>query len=225
MPTLAVDHPFVTALRDAALGRFPDDDGRTEVAGALPGPCDAVAFFARHTIVAADIEPDWVRAQAAHQIGSDGEDPSTELVSFLTAMRQRLADPPTYASVVTVAHHRAAVLRGELVEVDEPEPGWGSYRRDVRSFRYRNAGTDGAIFLGRGPGDRMDVFVRLNNPGRGGGGPSRELLAAALTLIPRGEVLFGSAPIHDTRALRTMLAGGFTPICTEALFLTRSRTP
>ena len=120
MTTLVADHPFVNALRDAALGRFPECDRCTEVAGALPGPCDAVAFFAGRTIVAADVEPDWVSAQAAHQIGSDAEDPSTGLVSFLTAMRQRLGNPPTYSSVVTVAHHRAAILRGELAEVDEP---------------------------------------------------------------------------------------------------------
>lgn len=220
--TTAVDHPFSRILRNAALGSFPEPSRTAEAVGALPGPCDAVAFLPGHTVVAADVDEQWLYDNLSYQKDRRPEDPSTGLGLFLAALRERLGGPPMYASVLTVAPHRAALLRGTLREHDEAaEPGWASYRRDVHCHRYEGGSTQGHIDVGRGPGDRLDVFVQVDSSVQGGGGPSRELLAAALTMVPAGEQLFGSAPVHDTRALRTMLAGGFTPICTEVLFLTR----
>lgn len=220
--TTAVDHPFSRILHDAALGSFPKHARTAEAVGALPGPCDAVAFLPGHTVVAADVDDAFLHEHLAYQRDRAPEDPSTGLGLFLAALRERLGNPPMYASVLAAAPHRAAILRGKLHRNDgEAEPGWGEYRTDVQCYRYRSGVTQGHIDIGRGPGGRIDGFVRVDSTLQGGGGPSRELLSTALTMVKPGEQLFGSAPVHDTRALRTMLAGGFTPICTEVLFLTR----
>ena len=220
--TTAIDHPFSRILRDAADGTFPPVERRAEVVGALPGPCDAVAFLPGNVVVAADVDEGWLAEALAYQKDRPVDDPSTGLGVFLGALAAQLGNPPMYASVLAVAPHRAALLRGKLTEVaGEADPGWAAYRRDVRSYRYAGSNTKGHIDIGRGPGDRRDVYVRVDSSRQGGGGPSRELLATALTMVKPGQQLFGSAPVHDVRALRTMLAGGFTPICTEVLFLTR----
>lgn len=220
--TAAVDHPFSTIVHNAARGNFPEPDRRAEVVGALPGPCDAVAFLPGHTVVAADVDEDWVFEQLSYQKDRAASDPSTGLGLFLAAMTTHLGNPPTFASVLTVAPHRAAMLRGELEEQPgTANPGWSPYRTDVRSYGYRSSGATGRLDMGRGPGGRLDVYIQVDEGARGGGGPSRELLTAAMTMVPSNTDLFGSAPVHDTRALRTMLGGGFTPVCTEVLFLTR----
>lgn len=223
--TTAVDHPFSRIVREAALGAFPPQDLKAEIVGALPGPCDAVAFLPGHCAIAADVDEAWVDENLAYQYGRRPEDPSTGLWLFLAALAKRLGNPPMYASVLASAPHRAAMLRGKLKPSREPaDVGWGAYRTDVQSYRYEGVTTRGLIDIGRGPGDRWDGYVRVDSSMQGGGGPSRELLSAGLTLIPPGEQLFGSAPVHDVRALRTMLAGGFTPVCTEVLFLTRPKS-
>jgi hypothetical protein len=215
------DHAFSRIMRDAAFGSYPPHDRTAEIVGALPGPCDAVAFMPGHTVVAADVDQDWLYDKLKYQQNRESNDPSTGLGLFLAAMADRLGNPPMYASVLTVAPHRAAMRRGQLTEQGGAHRGWADYRTDVRSYRYTAGTTQGNVDMGIGPGGRWDVYVRVDSSQQGGGGPSRELLSTALTMVPAGEQLFGSAPVHDTRALRTMLSGGFTPICTEVLFLTR----
>lgn len=224
--TAAIDHPLARFQREAALGSFPEYTRTVESVGSLPGPCDAVAFLPGHTVVAADIDQQWLDENAAYQQTRSPEDRSTGLGMGIAALRERLGNPPTYASVVTAAPHRTKMLRARLDRQrdDAAHPGWAAYRTDIESYRYDGGATQGRIDLGRGPGGRLDVYIEVDTSPQGGGAPSRDLLAAALTMVPAGEQLFGSAPVHDIRALRTMLAGGFTPICTEVLFLTRPVT-
>lgn len=215
--------PFVRRVQEATRGEFPDDGSDVEVGPALAGPCDAVAFLPGRTVVAADVDEQWVTDELARERQRGPEDASTGLGRFVAAMAARLGDPPTYASVLTAAPHRAAVIGGRFRRTGRADPGWAAYRTDVTSYHYDSPSVAGDVDVGRGPGGRWDVFVRVDREARGGGGGSRQLLAAALTLVPPGEELYGAAPVHDIRALRTMLAGGFRPVCTEVLFLTRPR--
>lgn len=219
--SIAVEHPFVRRLHDATTGAYSSYDRDVEVGPALPGPCDAVAFLPGRSVVAADLDEGWVREQLRPQLDRRPEDPSTGLGGFIAAMTHALGDPPTSASVLTAAPHRAAFLKGKFEPGGEPDPGWAPYRTDVQAYRYSSIGVSGWVDIGRGPGGRWEVFIRVDEEHQGGGGPSRQLLTAALTLVPKGQELYGAAPVHDIRALRTMLSGGFRPICTEVLFLTR----
>jgi hypothetical protein len=220
--TTATDHPFTRVLLDAASGSFPDYDRTVEVVGSLPGPCDAVAFLPGHTVVAADVSQRWLDEQGADHRNRSPRDRSTGLAMGLAALREELGNPDTYASLVAAAPYRAAVLRGRVHRHEgTPNQAWAAYRTEVESHRYEGISTHGRIDLGRGPGGRIDLFVQVDSSRHNDGSASRDLLATAKTLIPPGERVFATAPVHDIRALRTMLAGGFTPICTEVLFLTR----
>lgn len=220
--TTATDHPYVQRLHQATMGDYVEYTRDVEVGPALPGPCDAVAFLPGRTLVAADVDEDWVGQQLVAQRDRRPEDPSTGLGQFLAALTERLGSPPTYASVLATAPHRAAFLAGKFKKVKESDPGWSPYRTDVTTYLYDSPSITGYVDLGRGPGGRWDAFVRVDRDARDhSGGGSRQLLTAALTMVPKGEELYGAAPVHDIRALRTMLAGGFRPICTEVLFLTR----
>lgn len=216
-------HPFVRRIQDATRGEFSDvdGDGVVEVGPPLDGPCDAVAFFPGRIVVAADVDEAWAAEQLARQGDRRPDDPSTGLGHFVAALAERLGNPPTYASVLTAAPHRAAMVQGKFKRRGEPDPGWAAYRTGISSYHYDSPSVTGRVDVGRGPADRWEMYVRVDREARGGGGGSRQLLTAALTLVPKGEELYGAAPVHDIRALRTMLAGGFRPICTEVLFLTR----
>jgi hypothetical protein len=217
--SVVLDHPLARTLDEAAHGDFPAADGVVASVGALPGPCDAVAFFADHVLVAAAVEQDWVDGHLAERPAVGSTDPSGGLGLFLAALSERLGRPPMYASLLTSAPHRSGYLHGRVEPGGEPEPGWAAYRTDVRCYRYRGLGASGAFAIGRGPGDRWDVHIRVDEGS--GGRVGRELLSAAKTVIPERGMLFGSAPLHDARVLRTLLASGFQPICTEVLLLTR----
>lgn len=209
---------FADRLVAAAREELEDGDDVVEVGPALPGPCDAVTFLPGRTVVAADVDEDWVTAQLRARHDGPPETRSVGLGRFVAAMVERLGHPAASVGILTAAVPRAAMLRGGFAEIGGPDASWAAYRTEVRTHRFTDHGLAGSIDVGRGPGGRWDTGVR---PDRDTGGEARQLLAAALTLIPRDAVLFGSAPVHDVGALRTMLGGGFRPVGLELLLLTR----
>lgn len=209
---------FAHRLHEAAREELDGGDGVVEIGPAPPGPCDAVTFLPDRTLVAADVDERWLAEHLPDLDGVAPEARSAELGRFVSAMVERLGHPAATVGVLTAAVPRAAMLRGEFRETGSPDPAWAAYRSGVRTRRFTDHGLAGTIDLGRGPGGRWDTLVR---PDRPGSGDARQLLAAALTLIPRSAVLFGSAPVHDVGALRAMLGGGFRPVGLEILFLTR----
>jgi hypothetical protein len=209
---------FVERLHQAAREELEGGAGVIELGPPPHGPCDAVTFLPDRTLVAADVDETWLAEHLPTRDGGAPETRSAELGRFVTGMVERLGGPPATIGVLTAAVPRAAMLRGEFTEAGAPERAWAAYRSGVRTRRFTDHGLAGTIDLGRGPGERWDTLVR---PDRPGSGDARQLLAAALTLIPRSAVLFGSAPVHDVDAMRTMFGGGFRPIGLEVLFLTR----
>jgi hypothetical protein len=216
-----VEHQFTNVLNDAAYGKFPAADGRAMAVGALDGPCDSVAIFAHHMVVAADVDQAWVDANYASGSGLAGADASGPLMRFVQSLSERLGSPPCYASLLLAAPPKTAYLHGQITEGGEPDSSWAQYRTDVRCYQYTSPGAAGAFALGRGPGNRWEVFFRVDEGP--GGRVGRELLVAAKTVVPESGVLYGSTPLHDCRVTRIALASGFQPICTEFLFLTRPR--
>lgn len=220
--TTALEHPLSRAIHDAALGQFPDA-GHTpvEVGGPLTGPCDAVAFFSDHIVVAADVDPDWVAEKYQHTLDRDPYDLSGRLGAFLAELTHRLGDPPTMANVLAVAPYRPARFSGTLEPGGEVDGEWMAYHSDVRAFGYRSPAVEGTIAIGRGPGERWDVQPFITHEQGQRGNAIRQLLTAAKTLVPDRGPLFGVAPLHHLERLRRALHSGFEPICTELLFLTR----
>lgn len=220
--TTALTHPLSRALHDAALGQFPPAGETTIEVGPAPGgPCDAVAFFSDRVVVAADLDPDWVRETYHRTVGQVRHDVSGGLGFFCAAITRSLGMPPTLGSVLSVAPYRPALLPGRLEVGGEVDAEWMAYHHDVRVYQYRAQGVDGTIAIGRGPGERWDVtlFIARSEGPRGNG--ARQLLTAAKTLVPERGPLFGMTPIHRMEILRRGLRAEFSPICTEFLLLTR----
>lgn len=202
----------------AAREELPDGGGVVEVDAPLLGPCDGVVLLPGRTVVAADVGEAWVTELVRSSDDVAPERRSEGLGRIVAGLVERLGGPAATVGVLTAATPRAAMLRGEFTRAGEPDPVWSAYRSAVRTRRFTDHGLTGAIDIGRGPAGRWESTVRAH---RGEAGDARQLLAASLTLIPRDAVLFGSAPVHDVGALRTMLGGGFRPVGLEILLLTR----
>lgn len=216
-------HPLAAILSDAADGKDDREAPAVTVLDPLPGPCDIVLLLPGRVVVAADLDVDWVHEHHGPLRDHDPTDAVTPWGSFLAAVTTRLGSPPLQAGLLTAASHRAPMLRGALTLGGEPDPGWSPYRGAVNTYRYRSNSTEGHIDFGRGPADRAEVYPRLRAARQSGGGPSREVVAAARSLAPDAHHVFGSAPLDDTNAVRVLLDAAFTPVATEVLFLTRPR--
>jgi hypothetical protein len=219
--SVATEHMLIETLSRAARGEFPAGDGRAEAVGELHGTCDVLAAFAHHVVVAADVSQSWVNQHYSDDTGRRGEDPSSGVVNLISALATELGNPPMAVSLLMAAPPKSGYLSGKITEGGEPDPGWAAYRTDIRTYQYESTGSAGAFAIGRGPGDRWEVFFRVDHGP--GGRVGRELLSAAKTVTPERGVLFGSTPLHDPRIIRIASASGFLPICTEVLFLTRPR--
>ena len=211
-----------TLLRDAAVGRFPPDDGETEVGPAPdagPGAGACVAFTA-HSVIALDLDPDEVRARLAQHRDPLAAALAPDVVVWLaerSGLRAGIVDV-VLAGVGTGTSSSAALGR-------ERSPGsalapQSEHPRVARALRRR---TDvriqevegGVVTVGRGLVGRWELAIELDQQGAGRG---RELIAESLSLVPRGEPLFAQVSPGNARSLRAFLAAGFRPIGSEVLF-------
>lgn len=203
-------------LTDAAGGRFPPSDLDVEVLDPPAGRSDAVVAFSGHSVVAAPVDADEVRARL--RTGDPGEPMS---VAFLAWLGERIGSTPGSLDVVLVAHGRADVppleRRGDA----------DAHDRVTRALRYRaevavhaDAARSGVVIVGRGLAGRREVSLEVD-PDRRGEGIGASLARAALGLVPVGEPLFAQVAPGNVASLRAFLAAGYRPICSEVLFLRR----
>ncbi|MGQ0481950.1 MAG: hypothetical protein ACT4O0_13145 [Pseudonocardia sp.] len=217
-----LDHPLSTVFHDASMGAFPSQDGSIDVYQPMPGPCDAFELFSGHLIVASQMPESQVRDLLPKRWTDQDADLGSHVMSLATGMYQALGQPLTSESILCSAPHTASWLHGRLVEGGRPSEIWSAFRQDIRSYRYESSlEGSGTIGIGVGPGGRHDVYIETDDVGSAASRASRELLKAAKTLVPAGSSLFGSAPVHDPRVLRTLLNAGFRPLATEVLFKVR----
>jgi GNAT superfamily N-acetyltransferase len=182
----------------------------------VPAPEGARALVVGGTawhVVAADVDPAWVRAEV-------GDDPLTAPLGarFLAALADRVGAEPGVLDVVLVAPPAPATPGLELVpaEADHPRVRRALlHRRDVRV----RATPDGAglLVLGRGVGGRWEVAVEVD-PAARGRGLGTALAAAAPALVPDAAPLWAQVAPANTASLRAFLAAGWRPACAEVLF-------
>jgi hypothetical protein len=209
-------HPLAGLLVGAAFGRFPDADGGVEVLPSPPGPADAVVAFTGHAIVAADVSPKEV---AGFLPPSDlGAPMSTHFLSWLG---RRLGCRPGSLDVVFTAvgaeGQGELPLRPDSLRSDHPRVARAArYRTDVTV--YSDLEDRAVIILGRGLARRWEVGfeidARCRNLRLG-----RSIVAATRCLVPPGEPLFMQVAPGNAASMRAVIAGGFTPIGSEVLFV------
>jgi GNAT superfamily N-acetyltransferase len=198
-------------LTDAAAGRFPPADGGVTV---VPQPSErdaGVLAFTAHSVIFADADPDWVRAQL----------PPGDLAASLS--------PPFLQALGTATNRRVGSI--DLLCVAEsldgpppvelmPEPE-STHSRLLRALSYRDEvrawTTDGGlVLLGRGVGGRLETAIEVDEDQRGHG-LGRRLATSARHLIPPGTVLWAQVAPGNAASVRAFLAAGFVPVGAEVL--------
>ncbi len=206
-------------LREAATGRFPPADGLVEVLPPPPGPVDAVVALTAHHLIAADVDPDWVRAALK------GDDVGAPMrADFLARFGEQLGASTGMLDVVLAAFGHAEpsglLTGGDGGEAVHPRLARARrYRRDVRCFQDRHGGL---LTIGHGLAGRVEVSIEVDEEARGRG-HGLALARAALGLVSPGEAVFAQVSPGNVTSLRCFLAAGYRPVGAEVLFLRTAR--
>jgi len=199
-------------LAAAAAGLPPPPDGTvTVVPRAAGGAMAGVVGFTAHHVIAADVDPDWVRS-----VLPPGSLSAPMSARFLAALADRVGAEPGAYDVVLVAPPRAVPLP-QLTAVDAADSARlrraERYRFDVRAWTVPGA----ILIVGRGLAGRWEVSLEVD-PAHRGRGTGRALVAAAPGLVPPGEPLWAQVSPGNVASLRMFLSAGYRPVAAEVLF-------
>jgi GNAT superfamily N-acetyltransferase len=214
---MSVEHgtqALAVLLAAAAHGRFPPADGTLSVVPAPVPYRGAVVAFTAHSVIAADIPAEAVRARLpTDDLGAPMARP------FLTWLGHQLGARPGLVDVVLV--HRERVSSSLQLSPAERRDGHPrvaralQHRHDVRV--YTDALERGVVILGRGLVGRWELSLELD-PAARGRGLGRQLIAAGRALVPADDPVFAQVSPGNAQSMRAFLAAGFRPIGAEVLF-------
>ncbi len=196
-------------------GKFPAADGAVEVVPAPPTTNAAVLAFTAHHVVAADVDPDWVREQVSADTYT-----APMGAQFLAALGARVGQPAGSLDIVFVARSLAwaaapLTLRETEARTHPRVARAERYRLEVRAWETVDG--MGVITIGRGLGGRWEASYELD-PAVRGQGIGRLLATAARHLVEPGERLFVSVAPGNVASIRATLSAGFEVVGAEALF-------
>jgi GNAT superfamily N-acetyltransferase len=203
----------IELLHHAARGRFPPEDGRTEVIGAVAGAPAAVLSFTAHHVVAADVPAEEVLARVDPQ---DLKGPLAPAVLAWLAERTGLV-AGSLDVVLAWVPERAGAGAAPVREVEpaghprvERARRW---RRELRVFE----GEGGMVVLGRGLAGRLELSVEVDRELRDRG-VARRLVAGALAAAAPAEPVFAQVAAANAASLRALQPAGFAAVGAEVLF-------
>ena len=201
-----------TVLTAAVVGRPPEPDGTVDVLS-QQGPAAAVVAFSAHFVVAAAVDPEWVREQLP-----PGDWTAPHGARFLVALADRIGADIGALDVVLARSAGPAHESLPLAEIearDHPRVVRAlRYREDVRVWRTPHG--DGHVLTGRGLAGRWEMAFEVE-PAARGAGLGRRLAAAAAGLVPAGELAWAQVSPGHPASLRAVLAAGYRPVCAEVL--------
>jgi GNAT superfamily N-acetyltransferase len=245
-----VSDPLKSILDKVAAGRNPPPDSANTILGRPAGGklVGAVLGFTAHHVVAADVDPDWLRRTLPGDLGAPLRGP------FLTALARRLDTvpgsldvmllaPPAGAAAAAAAdlparpaarggpgvRHLATTTRAAANPAERALPGGLrllgdgiGHPRLARANRYRadvrGYTADGGLLL-LGRGLAGRWEVAVEvDPAYRGRGIGRRLAALAPALVPPGEPVWAQVAPGNVASLRAFLAAGYRPVGVEVLF-------
>jgi len=173
----------------------------------------AVLAFTGLAVVAAHVDPAWVRAQLADDDLSAPLNPP-----FLTLLTDKLGRRVNNIDAVLLATRLSGAPGPPLT----PLPG-ADHPRVRRALRYRDGvrvwSTEGGIVLvGRGLAGRWEVAIEVDERRRGAG-LGRRLAQAARHLVPEDRPLWAQVAPGNAASMRAFLAAGYRPVGAEALLV------
>lgn len=192
-------------LAAAAAGCPPAADGAVRVVAPPDARSVGVFAFTAHHVVAADVDPLWVR-----EVLAPGELSAPLGLRFLTALGERTGRNVAGLDIVLVAPGTgspAGILRP--FTGDHPRAR-GAARSDVRMWTVEGR----FALLGRGVAGRDEVAVEVTRPGRGLG---RALFAAVLGEVASGVPVWAQVAPGNVASVRAALAAGYRPVGAEVL--------
>lgn len=197
-------------LDGVAAGRFPAADGLVSVVP-QPKPRDlGVLALTGHSVIFADLDPAWIRAQLPDDDLSAPLGPRflralevetgrhVDNIDLLTVASPLNSDPGRLRDVVDHEHPRVVRAR--------------SYRDDVQVWTCDG----GMVTVGRGVAGRWEVAVEVDETHQGRG-LGRALAKAARGLVH--EPLWAQIAPGNAASVRAFLAAGFLPVGAEALLV------
>ncbi|MGN6486695.1 MAG: hypothetical protein ACTHLT_02590 [Devosia sp.] len=198
-------HPLLDFLTAAAEGRFPPVNGGVTVLPPLAGGWECSVAFTGHAVVATAHSADEVMAQRPDGFGG----------SMAPDFLRWLAGPHGFIGVLDVMLVARGTGRPSLpVRNDLDDHQRVQYARQYRSGVVVHGDERGLVTIGAGLGGRRELSVEAASHNRGWG---TALIAEAVRLVPKGELLFAAVSPGNARSLRAFLGLGFTPIGSECL--------
>ena len=195
-------------LQAAADGEPPAADGAVHVVPRVAGGAVAgIIGFTAHHVVAADVDPDWVRDFLPPESLS-----APMSAPFVAALAERVGGEPGAYDIGLVAPDTAVPCELREIESDHPRVARARrYRQDVRIFE----APGGVLILGRGFAGRWEVSLEVE-PEHRGRGLGRRLVAAAPGLVDG--TLWAQVSPANIASLRMFLSAGYRPVAAEVLF-------
>jgi GNAT superfamily N-acetyltransferase len=204
-------------VTDVERGRFPSQECDLTVVPQPSARDVAVLAFTGHSVVAADVPADWVRAAVP-----DGDLSAPLCPPFLTALSERLGRRVNNVDSILLAPEPpdgGAVDGLGLRELTDHE-----HPRVRRALRYRDdvrvwVTLDGAglVLLGRGLAGRLETAVEVAESHRGRG--LGRTLALAARELARGVPLWAQIAPGNAASVRAFLGAGYRPVGAEALLV------
>ena len=205
-------HPIADILSNAARGAFPDVDGAWERSEPWHEGVEGALALTGHAViaVAGDVDDDRIESLGANGFGGAS---NPRLVAGLAG--EGWIDA---LDVVLVATGRGGepelVPRSDLRNHPRAEHAT-SVRREVVTFGYAAADDLTLVTLAMGLGGLPELGIETD-PSKGHSGA--EVVRAALTLVPTGEVVVAACAPGNARALRAAISGGFEPVASVQLW-------
>ena len=206
-------HPLAATLAALASGRYPPFDADVDVFGSPGGRSDVVFSFTGHNVIAADVDPQLVRAQL-----EPGNLSQPLRAPFLNWLGEQLGARPATLDAVLVATGTGAGAPADWRATnDRTHPRVREATRFRTVERVFDVDGGGVVLLGRGVCDRREVGYEVE-PGARNNGLGRRIVAGARGLVPAGEPLWAQVAPANAASMRSAMAAGFVPVAAEVLF-------
>jgi hypothetical protein len=210
-------HPIAQVLSSAARGDFPEVDGGWERTEPWRDGVEGVVALTGHALLAVSDDVLDARIDA---LGANGFGGATNprLVAGLAG--EGWIDA---LDVVLVASGRGGepvlVPRSDLRNHPRAEHAT-AVRTGVATFGYAAADDHTLVTLATGLGGLPELGIEVD---RAKGHTGADVVEAALTLVPRDQVVVAACAPGNARALRAALAAGFEPVASVQLWTPRRR--